>query len=194
MTLVEIIIAMAVFALLGVILLGIGQVVDSTTKASSRLNKKMTVQAPYAAAKNVSSQDTDSDGVIDSYYYTDESGNQIPVTPDNTNISIYFEDASKADGIAEVEVQKYEKDTNGEILRDAVTNEPIKAYKRDASGNIIKDASGNPITAPTVKEKAKADMNANKYSTKELVEDNSLIYDANSPNADLNFQFVEIQP
>ena len=55
MTLVEIIIAMAVFAVLGVILLGIGQVVDSTTKASSRLNKKMTVQAPYAAAKNVRS-------------------------------------------------------------------------------------------------------------------------------------------
>lgn len=171
MTLVEIIIAMAVFAVLGVILLGIGQVVDSTTKASSRLNKKMTVQAPYAASKNVTSKDTDSDGINDYFYYTDSDGNEIPVTPDSMNISVYFGSKSNP---TKVKVQKYELEADGTV-------------KKDADGKPIKD--GDPVD-----EEAKADMDANKYSTKELVEDNSLIYDANSPNANLNFQFVDIQP
>lgn len=166
MTLVEIIIAMAVFAVLGVILLGIGQVVDSTTKASSRLNKKMTVQAPYASSKNVSAKDTDSDGVNDYFYYTDSDGNEIPVTPDSMNISVYFKDSSQSDGIARVKVQKYKLDSEGKPIKD-----------------------GDPVD-----KEAKADMDANKYSTKELVEDNSLIYSADSPNANLNFQFIDIQP
>ena len=171
MTLIEIIISIAVFAVLGVILLGIGQVVDSTTKASSRLNKKMTVQAPYAAAKNVRSMDTDSDGVDDYYYYIDEAGNNVPVTPDNMNISVYF--GSKTSP-TKVKVQK---------------------YQLDSSGNLIKDADGKPIKdGDPVDEEAKSDLNANKYSTKELVKNNKLIYDANSPNANLDFQFVEIQP
>lgn len=171
MTLIEIIISIAVFAVLGAILLGIGQVVDSTTKSSSRLNKKMTVQAPYAAAKNVSSMDTDSDGVDDYYYYTDEAGNEVPVTPDNMNISVYF--GSKTNP-TKVKVQK---------------------YQLDGSGNVLKDADGKPIKdGDPVDEEAKSDLNANKYSTQGLVKDNKLIYDANSPNANLNFQFVEIQP
>lgn len=170
MTLIEIIISIAVFAVLGVILLGIGQVVDSTTKASSRLNKKMTVEAPYAAAKSVSKNDLDGDGVID-YYYTDEAGSDVLVTPDNMNISVYFGNKTSP---TKVKVQK---------------------YKVDGSGNLIKDADGKPIKdgAP-VDEDASIDMNANKYSTQGLVKDNKLIYDANSPNANLDFQFVEIQP
>ena len=172
MTLIEIIISIAVFAVLGVILLGIGQVVDSTTKASSRLNKKMTVEAPYAAAKNVRSMDTDSDGVDDYYYYTDEAGNNVPVTPDNMNINVSFKDSTG--NVVEVKVQK---------------------YQLDGSGNVLKDADGKPIKDGDPKnEKASIDMNANKYSTQSLVKNNKLIYDANSPNANLDFQFVEIQP
>ncbi|MDY4413878.1 MAG: prepilin-type N-terminal cleavage/methylation domain-containing protein [Ruminococcus sp.] len=172
MTLVEIIIAMAVFAVLGVILLGIGQVVDSTTKASSRLNKKMTVQAPYASSKNVyylKADGTKTSNVNEAaqyYYEVDSEGNPInPKAIENLtdDIQVYFGDKSNP---TKVKVQK---------------------YKLDAEGKPIKD--GDPVD-----KEAKADMKANKYSTKGLVEDNPLIYDSQGPNANLNFQFVEIQP
>lgn len=52
MTLAEVIIAIAVFAMLGTVLVTTGSVVDKTTRASQRLNKKVNVQAPYAASKN----------------------------------------------------------------------------------------------------------------------------------------------
>jgi len=179
MTLMEIIISMAVFAMLGVILLGIGKTVDSTTKASSRFNKKMTVQAPYAAAKDVTDNnitiDVNGDGLVDDAdkcYYQDESGNNIPVTPGKMNIEVYFGNKSNP---TQVKVQKYQMEADG------------KTPKKDAEGNLIKD--GVPVNEP-----AYADMEANRYSTKGLIENNKLIYDADSPNENLNFQFIDIQP
>lgn len=169
MTLVEIIIAIAVFAMLGVILVGTGKVIDNTTKASSRLNKKMTIQAPHAAAKDVTAQDTDGDTIDDNFYYTDDDGNQISVTPEDITISVYFGDKANPDT---VKVQKYQLDVDGK---------PIK----DSEGNYVKD--GEPVDEPAI-----ADIDANKYSTKELVEDNSLVYDPNGPNANLNFKFLDI--
>lgn len=202
MTLVEVIIAMAVFAMLGVVLLGAGKVIDNTTKASSRLNKKMSAQAPYAAAKNVvdynEAEDINGDGVVDNadkYYYEDDNGNKTPVTPESMNISVYFEDSSQSDGIARVKVQKYEKDASGNVLRDPVTNEPIKAYERNVDGSIKTDpVTGNPIISAPVDEKAESDMNAKGYSTKAVVEGNSEVYDPNGPNANLNFRFIKIEP
>ena len=75
------------------------------------------------------------------------------------------------------------------------TKVKVQKYKLNASGEVERDDEGNPIKdGVPVDEEAKADMDANKYSTKGLVEDNSLIYSADSPNANLNFQFVDIQP
>lgn len=85
MTLVEIIVALAIFAMLGVVLVRLGTNVDSTTKSSNRLNKRVAIQAPYAA-----SQDVDY-----SYEVTDEDGNvsvvDAKLTPNLTNIEIYID-------------------------------------------------------------------------------------------------------
>jgi type II secretory pathway pseudopilin PulG len=75
-TLVEIIVALAVFAMLGLILAQLGMAIDKTNKASSRLNKRVNIQAPYAA-----SQQTEYNG-----YTVDADGNKTPavLTLDNT--------------------------------------------------------------------------------------------------------------
>lgn len=171
MTLVEVIISMAIFSMLGVILLGIGRVVDNTTRASSKLSKKMTIQAPYAASKSIIKKDTDGDTVMDKFYYEDDAHNEYVVTPDNIEVKVFFGDESNP---TKVKVQKFELEADG------------KTVKRDAEGNPIKD--GAPVD-----EEAMASMDANKYSTKKIVEGKSSIYDPNGPNADLNFQFIEIQ-
>lgn len=49
MTLIEILIALAIFAMLGSLLVLAGIQIDNTMKASNKLKKKMLVEAPYAA-------------------------------------------------------------------------------------------------------------------------------------------------
>lgn len=49
MTLMEVIIAIAVFAVFGVILVTAGTTIDNLTKATTNLKKKVTMQSPYAA-------------------------------------------------------------------------------------------------------------------------------------------------
>lgn len=85
MTLVEIIVSMAIFAMLGMILVTLGTNVDTTTKSANRLNKRVAIQAPYAA-----SQDTEY-----SYEVSDEDGNVSTVnarlSPNLTNIEVYID-------------------------------------------------------------------------------------------------------
>ena len=50
-TLLEVIIALAIFAMLGVILVTLGSNVDKQTKSSIKLNKRVALQAPYAASQ-----------------------------------------------------------------------------------------------------------------------------------------------
>lgn len=87
MTLAEVIISMAVFAMLGVILIKLGMVVDQTTKSSNRLNKRVSIQAPYAASRETVYEKLDSNGkpVINK-----ESGEAetAELTPDMTQIDI----------------------------------------------------------------------------------------------------------
>lgn len=60
MTLVEIIISLAVFAIMGVILIGIGVTVDNTRRATNNLKNKVTEEAPYAVAHATVYEDPDS--------------------------------------------------------------------------------------------------------------------------------------
>ncbi|MBQ4463906.1 MAG: prepilin-type N-terminal cleavage/methylation domain-containing protein [Eubacterium sp.] len=86
-TLVEIIVALAVFAMLGLILAQLGMAIDKTNKASSRLNKRVNIQAPYAA-----SQQTEYDG-----YTVDEDGNKTPATLTLDNSASQIEVSIKDD-------------------------------------------------------------------------------------------------
>ena len=74
MTLFEIIIALAVFGMMGLVLVTIGATVDNMTKATTGLKSKISVQSPYAAnqkivyGKNVDGTDktlTENDITID---------------------------------------------------------------------------------------------------------------------------------
>lgn len=62
MTLIEIIIALAIFAMLGVILVQVGTLIDRTNKATGRLNRKVNAQSPYAASQTFEYPDVDEDG------------------------------------------------------------------------------------------------------------------------------------
>lgn len=86
-TLVEVIIALAVFALLGIILLQVGTAIDKSNRATNRLNKRVTIQAPYAASQSVDYVAYDSSGNI----VLDEDGNltrTLDFTPMNVSVSI----------------------------------------------------------------------------------------------------------
>lgn len=103
MTLAEVIISMAVFAMLGVILIKLGMVVDTTTKSSNRLNKRVAVQAPYAASRETQYDVLDANGkpVLDS----DDKPVTAELDPDITHIDIYIDNDgtdNKGDGTPDV--------------------------------------------------------------------------------------------
>lgn len=85
MTLVEIIVALAIFGMLGVVLVQLGSNVDKTTRSSNRLNKRVAIQAPYAASQNTEY----------SYEVEDDDGNvsvvDASLTPNFTNIEVYID-------------------------------------------------------------------------------------------------------
>lgn len=123
MTLVEIIISMAVFAMLGVILLRVGCLIDSTTKASSRLNKRVNEQSPYAAAQ------------VTHYIEYDEDGNavvnELDSKPVEINVSVSDEhgnlrsvtiDGSKYD--AEVTINANRYSTKKTVVNNASIYDP----------------------------------------------------------------------
>ncbi len=80
MTLVEIIISLAVFAMLGAILLRIGCTIDSTTKAASRLNKRVNEQSPYAASQTTKYAVYDSAGNYQSHQEFSDKAINIDVS------------------------------------------------------------------------------------------------------------------
>lgn len=85
MTLMEVIIAIAVFAVFGVILVTAGTTIDNLTKATTNLKKKVSTQSPYAANQLHS--------------YVDQSGNPKDLTgtplADNIQIKGYSSSTDK---------------------------------------------------------------------------------------------------
>ena len=62
MTLVEVLVALAVFAMLSAILLGYGAYVDNTSKATRTLKDKVVEETHYASSKNVKYKKADGSG------------------------------------------------------------------------------------------------------------------------------------
>lgn len=125
MTLVEIIISMAVFALLGVILLRIGCVIDSTTKAASRLNKRVNEQSPYAAAQ------------VTHYVEYDEYGNAVVNELDSTPVEINVSVSDEHGNLKSVTIDGSRYDA------EVTINANRYSTKNAVAGNAsIYDASG----------------------------------------------------
>lgn len=90
MTLYEIIIAIAVFALMARVLVGVGMGIDKTTRATNNLKNKIVTEKPYAA--NKLTQDPSGNSIATSkemtvrvsldgtFHFKDNSGNDSSVT------------------------------------------------------------------------------------------------------------------
>lgn len=134
MTLVEIIVAMAIFAMLGVILVTLGSNVDISTRSANRLNKRVAIQAPYAA-----SQDTEY-----SYETKDGDGNIIvtnaKLDPNLTNIEVFLD--SDNDNTPDVVSVK-----SGGSTSDV--NSDTKIYgSRFSTKDIVDNAAGKEVYDP----------------------------------------------
>jgi len=124
MTLVEMIIAIAIFAMLGAVLVGIGVVADNTSRATTNLKSKITAQSPYAANH------------IANYveYGTDAAGNEV--TQDVTLQSEKVMDIN-VKMIAEGDYTAFVTDAAGDTTVDA-SGVPMtqKIHYKDPDQNI----------------------------------------------------------
>ena len=163
MTLAEVIISMAVFAMLGVILIKLGMVVDTTTKSSNRLNKRVAVQAPYAASRETQYDVLDANGkpVLDS------ENNRVTaeLNPDITHIDIFID-------------ENVWKDAEGNEHKGDGTPDVVKVKKKDGT-----QIDYNSLTT----------IHGKHYSTADIVENNSEVYKANEvSNAKHHLQFIDV--
>lgn len=127
MTLIEIIIALAIFAMLGVILVQVGTLIDNTNKATGRLNRKVNAQSPYAASQNIEYTDYDDDG------------NPVPseLTPEAMNITVSIDDIGGNPQAVNVKVKK--NDGSDEYETKTVLAEINLSAKRYNTKAIVED-------------------------------------------------------
>lgn len=86
MSLVEIIISLAVMAIMGILLITLGTTIDSTTRATNKLKSKIVQQSPYAAARATSAYVYDDDGKV----ILDSDGKAVMtnLAPEDLTISV----------------------------------------------------------------------------------------------------------
>ena len=86
MSLVEIIISLAVMAIMGILLITLGTTIDSTTRATNKLKSKIVQQSPYAAARATSAYVYDDDGKV----MLDSDGKAVMtnLAPEDLTISV----------------------------------------------------------------------------------------------------------
>ena len=146
-TLVEIIVSLAIFGMLGLVLVQLGTNVDKTTKSSNRLNKRVAIQAPYAASQDVAyvAAKLDDDGKI----VKDEDGNVVTVdaklVPDLTNIEVYIdEDNDNTPDVVSVKkkdsTEREDVDSDAKIFGHHYNTKPvvdnnIEVYNPDDPSN-----------------------------------------------------------
>ncbi len=166
MTLVEVIVALAIFATLGLILARIGSIVDTTTRSSNKLNRKVNVQSPYAAARQTEYIDPENPVVQDSNGLDVDNYVKLSSYEDRVTVAIYSSGSTPKQ-----EQIKYKKgDGNYETkLEDAVCVGACKVY--DTKDIVYK---ANDVTDPD-----------DDYVDKRY-------YDVNGANANLNLKFAEV--
>ena len=143
MTLYEMIISIAIFAIMAGVLIGVGAHIDNTTRATNNLKKKIATESPYAANK-----------------ITENFSTHTPLPKDKINV-----------------VVKVEKP---DVMPDELH------IKNKATG------ADEVYTCEYPKEVI---MEAYKYKTESVYTGSeSVTVDPNSPNANLNLEFVSIVP
>lgn len=84
MSLVEIIISLAVMAIMGILLITLGTTIDSTTRATNKLKSKIVQQSPYAAARATTAYVYDNNGKV----VLDGEGKAVMTKLDSEDLTI----------------------------------------------------------------------------------------------------------
>lgn len=79
MTLIEIIVSLAILAIMSAVLLTIGQVVDATTRSSTNLKAKVNAEAPYAAHR------------VNHYDSESNPGTTVPLPTTNIQVQVQLQ-------------------------------------------------------------------------------------------------------
>lgn len=157
MTLVEIIISMVVFAITALMLVQVGNAINNLHKNSIRVNKRVTVEKPYAVSGTYKSTDDKVDSVTDNMKITVElkSGDAVSIagacyktkatgadkqTSANADLQYVNIDLSK--------IMKYKQQDGFYIVQDKVTH---AQYKKKAGTDEYYQMDGvTPVTGITV--------------------------------------------
>lgn len=139
-TLVEIIISLAVFALLGVILVQTGTAIDRMNRATNRLNKRVNIQAPYAAAQKTEFNQTvdNGDGTF--------SVNTIDLDSKSASVTFQLDDSTNADvssrSAKQVDVKvKKSADSNETVTKSMSARVVLPATAYDTKTIVLNDAN-----------------------------------------------------
>jgi len=149
MTLIEMIISIFIFAIMGGLLILIGTHIDATSKATNNLKNKVVVESPYAA-NHISQIGVDEHGDPE---YLDKSEMDITVkihasgkywVKEQTDADdpSKFEFVEKSYGNADGDVvvnMKAEKYSTEQLVTDGMTDEQIKDMQKKVNGKLNLD-------------------------------------------------------
>lgn len=148
MTLVEMIISLAIFAIMGGLLVLVGTHIDATNRATNVLKNKVSIESPYAANK-ISK-------------YENKAGQPTDLPSSDVKIEVKV-------GSAEVKIDG-KKYTTEDIITDGLSDADKAALKKKANGNLnlqfvefdpATPAQATPETPAQGTPEAQADPNAN---------------------------------
>ncbi len=161
MTLIEVLVALAVFAMLALVLLTYGVYVDSTRRATTNLKDKIVVEDHYAASKQkkYGIDNTDPANPVDKQL----SGTDIEITIKAEGSGSYYElkDKTKPElGLSDTKktYSNPQKELTGkyystkDVYTDGMTAEEITEMENKANGRLdlkFIDEIQEPTTAPT---------------------------------------------
>ena len=145
MTLVEVLVSLAVFAMLSGVLLGYGAYVDKTSKATRTMKNKVVEEAHYASARQkqyVDASDTyqDLDKVAGEIQITINESGQFYAFKDPNDHSKGYEDSptsfSNPSTKIETDIYDTEKAYDEYLRQKGYTDEEITAAKTEANGRV----------------------------------------------------------
>lgn len=161
MTLIEVLVALAVFAMLALVLLTYGVYVDSTRRATTNLKDKIVVEDHYAASKQkkYGVDNTDPANPVDKKL----SGTDIEITVKAQGSGSYYplndpDDPSKGLKDKKENYNNPEKKLSGkyystkDVYTEGMTAEEIAEMEKKANGRLdlkFIDEIQEPTTAPT---------------------------------------------
>ncbi|HNZ99702.1 prepilin-type N-terminal cleavage/methylation domain-containing protein [Ruminococcus sp.] len=142
MTLIEMIISIAIFAIMGGLLVLLGTHIDNTTKATNKLKNKIVEESPYAANHQKVGVDKDGNTI-------NLSSTPITITVEQDEVAgkYYYRAFNAAKGEYELVEGSYQKTDKVELSCDKYATEDVvtagmttdaekQAYRRGANGEL----------------------------------------------------------